>query len=456
MKKYWLYLFTFITLIASPITTKDKNETRVTVFIHGSFSLRPHLSIRNIINMLFDTVEESVYYRTTEISRRDPFFHKNQAMMGLGLYPININKPTKKEAAPIVAHTYEQVAKFAGETPSDLYYAFGWSGLVSHKLRYIEAGILYKKLSELVQKLKKEGKNPKVRIISYSHGGTLSLQIGAIHVTKPPSEQFEVDELFLLGTPIQVETDYLINSPAFKKVYNIYSKSDRIQTLDFFSFKRFFSKRKFSNRRNFTLPDKLTQIKINITDYLPKKENSKIPFPRDYKELKKHFKKKRFDPGHFELWFMGWTILTYRQDFPFNPLPIVTLLPLIIKDIHKDPKLGNDLIVDIHPYKEQARIYNYGRIRKSTYFHEKAFMPKSFLEQLKTHALKYEPVDYNIETYNRKMYDAIDTARYEYNQIKKLKRTETRKDKFNKRKKIPTEKKLKVFRLHEQKHCRSK
>ena len=59
--------------------------------------------------------------------------------------------------------------------------------------------------------------------------------------------------LALLGTPIQVETDYLINSPIFKKIYNFYSRADQVQMLDFFSFKRFFSRKKFTKRYNFNI-----------------------------------------------------------------------------------------------------------------------------------------------------------------------------------------------------------
>jgi len=427
-------------------TAPEKKDLWVTVFVHGSFSLQPHLTLGNAINVIFDRIENSVYYRSTEINRRDHFFYKNQVMLGLGLHKIDLHHPNKEEASRIIAASYEKVSQYAGNAPSDEYYAFGWSGLVSHKLRYLEAGILYQQLHDIVKKLKAEGKNPKVRVISYSHGGNLSIQLGAVHVTKAPSEQFEIDELYLNGTPVQIETDYLINSPVFKKVYNIYSKADVIQKLDFFSFKRFFSRRKFTNRRNFELPDKLTQIRISITDYTPKDLNSNIPFPRDEKSLRKHFKRCTYDPGHFELWFVGWTILSYRKNFPFNPLPIIDFLPIIIKDLDKNPQISKDIIVSILPYKEKIEIYN----NKKFIYHkelvvEKPFLPKKFMEEIQTNALKYEPVDYNLETYNRKMYDAISIAQYEYDQLNKLKITEfkkIKKEKQQKKKSNHTERKV--------------
>ena len=419
-----LLLFCNVTLSASQKATRAVKDTWVTVFVHGSFSLKPHLTLGNAINVIFDRIENSVYYRSTEINRRDHFFYKNQVMLGLGLQKIDFKNPNKLEASRIIAASYEKISQLAGNAPSDEYYAFGWSGLVSHKLRYLEAGILYDQLSELSRKLTAAGKNPRIRVISYSHGGTLSIQLGAIHVTKTPAEQFFIDELYLNGTPIQIETDYLINSPVFKKVYNIYSKADSIQKLDFFSFKRFFSRRKFENRSNFELPDKLIQISLNIVDYTPKDVTSTIPFPRDEKTLRKHFRKCTYDPGHFELWFMGWTILSYRKDFPFNPLPIIDFLPIIIKDLEKDSNISKDLIVRILPYKETMEIYNYKRLAKLKMVVEKPFLTKKAMDELKTFALQFEPVDYNLETYNRKMYDAISIAQYEFNQLNKLKRAE--------------------------------
>lgn len=431
---------------------KSSNDTWVTVFVHGSFSLKPHLTLGNALNVIFDRIEDSVYYRSTEINRRDPFFYKNQVMLGLGLKKIDFENPNNEEAARIIAASYEKISQYAGNKPSQEYYAFGWSGLVSHKLRYLEAGILYQELYDLCKNLKAQNKNPKLRIISYSHGGSLSIQLGAVHVTKSPSQQITIDELYLHGTPIQIETDYLIHSPVFKKIYNIYSKSDSIQKLDFFSFKRFFSRRKFTNRRNFKIPDKLTQIRLSIVDYTPKDINSPIPFPRDEKNLRKHFTKCSYDPGHFELWFMGWTILSYRKNFPFNPLPIINFLPIIVKDLDKNPNASHDLIVKILPYKETIEIYNYQKFAyHKEMVAEKPFLPKKFMEDLTTHALKYEPVDYNLETYNRKMYDAITIAQYEYNQLVKLKIKEFKNMKKNKHEKATLYEDKKIINLQKRK-----
>jgi len=447
------YIFAFFLCSYVQLSAhKNDKEDWVTVFVHGSFSLKPHLTLGNAINVIFDRIENSVYYRSTEINRRDQFFYKNQVMLDLGLQKIDIQNPNKTEIARIIAASYEKTSQLAGNAPSNEYYAFGWSGLVSHKLRYLEASILYDQLYELVAKMKASGRSPKIRLISYSHGGTLSIQLGAVHVTKSPSKQFFIDELYLNGTPVQIETDYLINSPVFKKVYNIYSRADSIQKLDFFSFKRFFSRRKFENRNNFKMPDKLTQISLSIVDYTPKDVTSTIPFPRDEKTLRKHFKKCTYDPGHFELWFMGWTILSYRKNFPFNPLPIINFLPIIVKDLEKNPEISRDIVVKILPYKEVMEIYNFKRLVKLTKIEERPFLTKKVLDELKVNALQYEPVDYNLELYNRKMYDAIAIAQYEYDQLNKLKVQEFKDIKKDKNNKKERKYKNKVVNLQKKEH----
>lgn len=434
-----IFMLTAASMHTTPNHKPDHKEEWITIFLHGSFSLRPHLNISNMIMMLNDVIEESVYYRSTEINRRDPFFYKNQAMGEIGLHKIDIHKPTTVMAAPTVAIAFEEISQLAGYPPSEQYYTYGWSGLVSNKLRYIEANFLYKELTKIVKDLKAQGISPKLRVIGYSHGGNLGLQLGALHHTKSKDDQVIIDEFHLLGTPIQVETDYLINSPIFKKVYNWYSRADGVQSLDFFSFKRWFSRKKFSKRKNFTLPDKLTQLRIKVTGFEPKE--LKEPLGRQPKtpdEVKKYFKTFNYDPGHFELWFMGWTILTYRQKFPTNPLPIMVMIPLIVKYLQEDPDHHRDLVVDFQPDLEKVELYPYRNKHRKKYYRDKPLVQLSRLDAMKAYALQFKPDNYNIETYNRKVYDAIKIVDHELSEIKRLTRLEQR----NKKKLAP------VINLH--------
>lgn len=408
---------------------KKQHDKWITIFVHGSFSLRPHLGIRNMLKMLYDTIEESIYYRSTEINRRDPFFYKNQAMSGLGLHKIDINHLHNNAAAPILAASFEEVANQAGYPQTDEYYTFGWSGLISNKLRYLEAAFLYQDLERISKKLQRQGYNPRVRLIGYSHGGNLALQLGALHSTKTAEEIFYVDELWLLGTPIQVETDYLINSPIFKKVFNFYSRADRVQTLDFFSFKRFFSSKKFTKRRNFKIPDKLHQVRLKITMYEPSaRKYNDITLTNDPEKLKKYFKELNFDPGHFELWFMGWTILTYRQTFPLYPLPILTFLPLIVHYLDQHPNIPHDIVANIKPNFNLIDFTPYHTV-KSSYRDTISFVDANLLKHMQYHVSQFTPDDYNIDMYNQKVYGAMNIAEHEWKEISRLLKLEKKRKK---------------------------
>lgn len=427
-------IYFIIAILSCSLACATGKDVWVTIFVHGSFSLKPHLNISNIIKMFNDSIEESLYYRSTEINRRDPFFYKNQAMGELGLHRIDITNPTTILAAPTVALAYEAISRTAGYPESNHYYTFGWSGLVSNKLRYIEAGFLYKELTKLVNKMRQDGYNPLLRIIGYSHGGNLGLQLGAIHQTKSKEEQVFIDEFHMIGTPIQLETDYLITSPIFKRSYNWYSRGDGVQTLDFFSFKRFFSKKKFSKRNNFTPPKNLTQIRLKISELIPKNCKYIGTIPNNDKELYRHFREINFDPGHFELWFMGWTTLRYRKEFPINPLPVMIFLPLITQYINNDPKTPQDLVAFIQPCFNRIELYPYRLNRKKQFHVKHAFIEDEIVENMKQQARKFTPDDYNLEIYNRKVYDAIKIVDQELATVKRITKSEYRKNKPSQKK----------------------
>ena len=122
------------------------------------------------------------------------------------------------------------------------YYTYGWTGLLSRSARYNDAKEFLTLLEAEVAKFRAQGLNPKIRLIGYSHGGTVILgQLALVKQSEQLALNFTVNEAFLLGTPIQSDTDYLIDDPLFGKVYNIFSRSDRVQKLDFFSCGQFFS-----------------------------------------------------------------------------------------------------------------------------------------------------------------------------------------------------------------------
>jgi hypothetical protein len=261
-----------------------------------------------------------------------------------------------------------------------------------HSRRY-EALRLYNALSEELTRLQKEGISPRIRIVTHSHGGNLCLNLAAVHyvlkyhafdqrhiISSDPDEQesiekmaalfsklttkenaaigvdqkiydyvpqsttLAIDELIMLGTPIQAETETFCYAPLFKKVYNLYSDEDLVQKGDWVSSKQTISKARVDKKaplslRKMGMPAQLIQARIITHDSpaaktgLPEKSPS-----REEKSLlqqllagKNIFARKSGDPTHKELWFFTWESDSNGFNLPITPLPIVTCVPLITK-----------------------------------------------------------------------------------------------------------------------------
>ncbi len=426
--------------INQPINQNQENKiTWITVFVHGIMSIKPHLSINNFLHFMTDNVENTLYSQTVKYIRQDPFFYKNQAMLGRGLTKIDPNDIRQGNSSSGIAHFFEKMTKYSGAPDSNnLYYTFGWNGLLSSTARYQEGKKLFLALEKEVKRLREKNINPKIRVIGYSHGGNVCLNLGAIHAQERQSSNITIDELVLLGVPIQSDTAHWIRDPVFKRVYNIYSLSDRIQTLDFFSFNRFFSERYFK----FELSDKIIQVEIkitrNATQYAPNSAKSKKA-----KNLNKHSiitgrsrLLRNTSPGHVELWFFGWTPLHYRKNYPLYPLPTLSLVPFIshhLKDIKTN---AQHIVFDVRPDHE------YILIRKK---YEKKldkvipFVTQNQLTHMKQHAFKFAPKKYTREKYIERTQKAIKKAKKVYAQVyePKNRRNKLRRCKLKKHKRNP-------------------
>jgi hypothetical protein len=312
----------------------------ITVFVHGIISVKPHITIPNIIRFINDTIDDTVYLDTVKIIRQNPFFFKSQAMQGLGLQKIDPARQEAGYASGLMAVAFEHVLGLIGkgaDTAHHHYYTFGWSGLLSLSQRYVAGKLLYQALQEESARIERQtGKKPKIRLIGYSHGGNVCLNVAHVHQEEKTQNAFAVEELILIGMPVQKETDYLVADPVFKHAYHFYSREDNVQKMDCFSCNRFFSRRIFKERPTFRLPPNLTQIQIRCLRHTHTKHgsgydinntrnvhnrrvlNGRTPFLRNA------------SPGHTELWFFGWTCRFYRDVFPVNPFPMVVFTPLII------------------------------------------------------------------------------------------------------------------------------
>ncbi|AXK60526.1 hypothetical protein [Candidatus Chromulinivorax destructor] len=112
----------------------------------------------------------------------------------------------------------------------DQFYVFGWkSEHVNDYTRNNSARDLVDQLYKVVTDYYTEHQViPKVRLLGYSHGGNVVLNM-ANHLPYYPDIEMEV---WLFGTPVQQVNHNQVYTHCFKKIYSVYSKKDWIQVVD--------------------------------------------------------------------------------------------------------------------------------------------------------------------------------------------------------------------------------
>jgi hypothetical protein len=379
MKLGNIALYVFFTLLVVPhmsgthistgkIDTKEGEEVWLTIFVHGIMSVQPHLSFETIFKLFHDRVENSFYAHAVKNIRTDQFFHRNQAMQEFGLQPIDKQSSYAGDASCALALLFDQVygLKINQKPENNYYYTYGWSGLLSHTIRLRESCDFFVEIAQELQKFHSRGIKPKMRVIGYSHGGNIVLGLAQGRRNKLVNFDFHIDEAILLGIPVQVETDHYISDPLFKKIYHIYSATDRIQTIDCFSFKRFGSSKCFNGQSGQPLPSNLVQIELRMFRNTINKNggfsgghDKRYCFDNEAILAGRSHGLRNCSPGHCELWFFGWTHAHYRANFPLSPLPIVVVLPFILESVkehaHNFPPQQH-IVADIRPHQERLII----------------------------------------------------------------------------------------------------
>jgi hypothetical protein len=139
------------------------------------------------------------------------------------------------------------------------FYFFGWNGKLCFKERKKASQDLYNAILKLILEHEQQyGKKPKIRIITHSHGGNVVLNLARHNQNK----QLVIDELIMLGCPVQENTKHLIEADCFKRIYSFYSGSDIFQIIDPQGlYKKSKSKKIFSERR-FNHQNKLRQAHV--------------------------------------------------------------------------------------------------------------------------------------------------------------------------------------------------
>jgi hypothetical protein len=145
----------------------------------------------------------------------------------------------------------------------DNIYTYGWhSSNVSPKQRIKEGKKLYDAIQELLIQYHKKDKDIKLRIVGFSHGGNVILNM----ITHLPFKDFCVPlEVVLFGTPVQESTRDFINNPHVNKAYSFYSQGDWIQRIDIQRFHYNCPKgAPFLSGRVFKDTDKVQQVCLTI------------------------------------------------------------------------------------------------------------------------------------------------------------------------------------------------
>lgn len=324
------------------ITAIKAQEEWLTIFVHGAIGFQANASLTTVMQIRKDCIEGTPYEKNVLSIREHPYFFALQPINRLGLHPVK-EDPTCTNASHALSILFDEMFSLYGFDQKNTYYTFGWSGLISERRRYNAARCLYTELKTKLHDLKKEGISPKVRIIAYSHGGNLVLNLADLRAREFPCDQFQIDELILVALPVQAVTTRQAQSPLYKEVYSIYSRGDKIQRIDATSPSPYniFSQRTFKGRR---LRNNITQIELRFT--APLRRSPYYCLPSNMRGIINQ------SPGHTELWFFGWVESGYRKNLHMYPLPGSVFIPYLLT-VAKDQRCRN-FQVDLRPEKEHA------------------------------------------------------------------------------------------------------
>jgi hypothetical protein len=220
------YIFDFI-------AQSKSNQSKVTIFIHGSRSA-------------------AVYVLPKRYQSK------------LGLHSVSEYEED--------SHFSELANILQGQDPEKYvkkdFYVFGWGGALSFNVRKNLAKNLYHEMVTLLNFYKqRDGIAPAIKIITFSHGGNIALQLSDF-LPFIAHEEVLID-LTLIGSPVQAATEQMVECSQFANVSVISSRGDVIQRMDphnLYGPKRDKKTRAFS-RRFFDVQDFNEEVQQKITQY---------------------------------------------------------------------------------------------------------------------------------------------------------------------------------------------
>ena len=308
---------------------------RRTIFIHGTTV--PGLWLLNQPDKQQKEPLGDKFVSLVEKSRNDERFYDSSIMLECGMVPIGhplinqcrtckLDAYQSRKAAVQAVTAYDDLTN---HLENNLYYLYGWSGLLSDECRKKEAEKLYQEIIKLDKKtFEKTGVHPFFDIISHSHGGNIVLYLAQqeeIH-----KQGLSIDHALLYEPPVQVETAHYCTSPLFKNLVLLYSEGDFIQTADFISTTG-------KSCRTFSELISLDDAPNHIYEILLKLNGNA--------QALKHNTYFYFDAYH-GLTGLHSTIFNKNDAIDFlNPLPLVIFSPVIIKMLEPVPARKNAALV---------------------------------------------------------------------------------------------------------------
>lgn len=406
---------------------KEKNHVYLNIFVHGTFGTL--LGLLSLPSVLKDQIKGTVYRDVNKNMRNDDHFFTTQPMLDRGLQALT---PTFDLAATnqknLAAYPITQAFDlFCNETNlknfEQRYYTFGWSGLISQHSRRFESVRLYNALQEEIAVLKKQNLIPRIRILAHSHGGNLCLNLGSIAPLldveafdsfhkysldeatnesmkkmhkilntlpskevailtkgqkkldyKPTEKKLEIDELILLGTPIQPETENFLLSNIFKVIYNVYSSEDTIQQADWVSTKNPSSKQRADEKFLLRASElarqnkgpRIIQVKVMYEKPVIESQDKKLSIDQSNSQLPSFLdallgtRPISKDPNHKELWCLHRQRAHHKKNDSessfLSPLPTVAILPPILSLLDNNPALL-DVDFNVTPTKNSIGFF---------------------------------------------------------------------------------------------------
>ncbi|MES1182080.1 MAG: hypothetical protein ABUL44_04725, partial [Flavobacterium sp.] len=211
-------------------------QTVVTVFIHGTIA--PGAVVFSPIGLAKQKLgKNTLYGKIADKTRKDLGMREDWPLPDEGMIEITpeileqyhamtLDKSLGKFAAYQLVGAYNYFEKNLNPNNDYRYFFFGYNGLLDETER-VEAGkALYKELVNIRKQYDSEA--PIFNIVGHSHGGTVGLYTD-YGVREKNDPEISINDLIMLGTPLQKGQEHLIASPFFNRIFNIYSLGDAMQ-----------------------------------------------------------------------------------------------------------------------------------------------------------------------------------------------------------------------------------